>query len=160
RRELDSFEPEPPRDDLRSGPLEDPQLRVAVGLEGTVAVEMVGLEVQQHGDLASQLVHVLELEAGELADDPGARLDLAVELGQCAAHVPGDRRARHRAQELASRRLSVRAGDADQLRLQEAKAELDLAPDRDATSLGLDNERRLARDPGALDQYLHAVEQG
>src|SRR2546423_636061 len=86
---------------LTFGPLEDPQLRVAVGLEGTVAVEMVGLEVQQHGDLASQLVHVLELEAGKLADDPGARLDLAVELGQCAAHVSGDRRARHRAQELA-----------------------------------------------------------
>src|SRR5205823_9554272 len=106
------------------------------------------------------LVHVLELEAGELADDPGARLDLAVELGQCAAHVSGDRRARHRAQELASRRLSVRAGDADQLRLQEAKAQLDLAPDRDATSLGLDNELRLPRDPGALDQYLDAVEQG
>src|SRR5581483_4718957 len=61
---------EPPGDDRRPGPLEDPQLRVPVRVERAVAVEVVRLEVEQDGDLAGERVHVLELEARELADDP------------------------------------------------------------------------------------------
>ena len=67
---------EPARHDrgvLRDLVLEDPELRVAVRLEAAVAVEVVGLEVEQHGDARPELVDVLELEARELADDPRVR---------------------------------------------------------------------------------------
>ena len=60
----------PARHDRRARALEDAQLRGAVGVERAVAVEVVRLEVEQHGDVAGELVHVLELEARELADDP------------------------------------------------------------------------------------------
>ena len=69
-RELDPFEPEAARDDLRPRPLEDAQLRVPVGRERAVPVEVVGLEVEQNGDVAGELVDVFELERGQLADDP------------------------------------------------------------------------------------------
>ena len=71
--------------------LEDPELRVAVGLERAVPVEVVGLEIEEHGDPRPKLVHVLELEAGDLADDDLVGLDLPVELGERAADVAGDR---------------------------------------------------------------------
>ena len=58
------------RHHLRARSLEDAQLRVAVRLERPVAVEVVRLEVQQHRHVAGELVHVLELERRELADDP------------------------------------------------------------------------------------------
>ena len=74
--ELDAVEPEAARHDLRARTLEDAELRVAVRLEGAVPVEVVGLEVEQHRDVARERVHVLELEARELADDGRARLDL------------------------------------------------------------------------------------
>ena len=42
-------------------------------------VEVVGLEVEQHGDPAGELVDVLELERRELADDPlGALAGFAI----------------------------------------------------------------------------------
>src|SRR5439155_19150846 len=50
--ELDPVEAETSRDDPGAGALEDAELRVAVCLEGAVAVEMVRLEVQEHCDLA------------------------------------------------------------------------------------------------------------
>ena len=71
---------EAPRDDrdvVRVLVLEDPQLRVGVGLEAAVPVEVVRLEVEQHGDVRLELVDVLELEARDLADD-----DL-VRVGRC-----------------------------------------------------------------------------
>src|SRR6185312_13063202 len=112
--ELDSLEAAAAGDNLGASPLEDSQLRVAVGLEGAVPVEMVRLEVEQHCDLAGQLVHVLELKARQLADDERARLDLAVEVGQRAADVSRGRRLEDRAEQLRGRRLAVRAGDADE----------------------------------------------
>ena len=56
-------------------PLEDAELRVAVRVEGAVAVEVVRLEIEQHSDLAGELVDVFELKGRELADDPVHRLD-------------------------------------------------------------------------------------
>ena len=86
-------------------------------------------------------------------------IDLAVELGQRPAHVARDGRVQHDAEQLRGRRLAVRAGDADEPRLEQPVAELDLAPDRHASALGLRHERRLARNPGALHQQLGPVEQ-
>src|SRR5512146_1563561 len=58
RRELDSLEPGAARDDLGSRALEDSQLRDPVLGEARVAVEMGGLEAEQHCDVAGELVHV------------------------------------------------------------------------------------------------------
>jgi len=117
--ELDSLEAEAARHDLRPGPLEDAQFRVAVGLEGAVPVEMVGLEVEQHGDTQAQALDVLELETGELADDPTVGVELTVEVADRPADIAGHLhlatgRAEDRAQKLGRRRLAVSAGDADQ----------------------------------------------
>ena len=164
-RELDAVEPEPARHDLRARALEDAQLRVAVRLEGPVPVEVIGLEVEQHRDIARELVHVLELEARELADDGRARLDLLGDVGERAADVAGDLdaaagRAQDRAEQLGRRRLPVRAGHADQrVAVQQPVAELDLAPDRDAARTRSRGERRLGRHPGALHDELDTLQQ-
>jgi hypothetical protein len=72
RGELDrAVDPEAAGRNLMAGPLEDPELGVAVALECAVAVLVVRLEVQQQGLLQLELVDVLELEGGELDDDPG-----------------------------------------------------------------------------------------
>ena len=152
---------EPARDDPRLGPLEDAQLRVAVALEGAVPVEMVGLEVEQDGDAAAELVDVLELERGQLAHDPVGVVDAA----QRAADVPGDGDVppvgtEDGAEELARRRLAVRAGDADDRPLGvEPVAELDFAPNRDAPPARRLDEPPLSGNAGALDQHLDPVEQ-
>ena len=70
RGELRAGQAEPARDDPVHRPLEDAQLGGAVVLEGSVTVEMIRGEVEQHGDLERELVDVLELERRELADDP------------------------------------------------------------------------------------------
>ena len=163
RGELDAFQPESARHDPVARALEDPQLRGPVALERAVAVEMVRLEIQQHGDLERELVHVLELERRQLADDPCVlgRLDRA----QRPADVSGDDDlaaggAEDLAEQLGRRRLALRAGDADErTRREQAPAELDLRPDRDAASSRLDDERPLARHARVLDDELDAVEQ-
>ena len=111
-RERDAFEPEAARHDLVPRPLEDAQLRVSVALERPVAVEVVRLEVEQDGDLALELVHVLELERRELAHDP--RVLRHHDARQRRADVPGDRDrpsggAEDRAEQLRRGRLPVRA---------------------------------------------------
>ena len=116
-RELDAAEPEPAWGHLHPRALEDSQLRVAVCLERAVPVEVIGLQVEQHGDVAGQLVHVLELERRQLADHPFRRAD----RGQRRADVPGDRDvasggAKDGAEELGGRRLPVRARHADEAR--------------------------------------------
>ena len=124
---------------------------------------MIRLEVQQHGDLERELVHVLELERRQLADDPCVvgRLDRA----QRPADVPGDDDlaaggAEDLAEQLGRRRLSLRAGDADErTRREQAPAELDLRPDGDAASPRLDDERPLARHARVLHDELDTVEQ-
>jgi hypothetical protein len=139
--------------------LEDPQLRVAVALERAVPVEVVRLEVEEDRDPRLELLDVFQLEARELADDPVRRLGLTHELAQRGTDVPGRPRAEHRAQQLGRGRLAVGTGDADERVRQEARGELDLAPDRDPALARRDDERRLARDARALDEHVDAVEQ-
>src|SRR5581483_9280269 len=96
--------------------------------------EVVGLDVEQDGDTRPQLVHVLELEARQLADDPAVGGEQPVERAQRPPDVAGDRRLaavrpEHRPEELARRRLAVRPGHAQERLLQDPEAELDLAPD-------------------------------
>jgi hypothetical protein len=69
--------------------------------------------------------------------------------------------AEDRAEQLARGRLAVRAGDADEPgpRRQQAVAELDLGPDRDAALARDRHERALAGDARALHEHVDAVEQ-
>src|SRR5439155_8058602 len=102
--ELRPFESEAARHDLASRTLEDAQLRVAVALERPVAVEVIGLEIEQHGDLERELVDVLELERRQLTDDP--RVLRRVHPAQRPTDVARDDRvasrgAKDRAQQLA-----------------------------------------------------------
>src|SRR5207247_6771281 len=87
RAEFDPVEPQAWRHDRRPCALEDAELRVAIRLEGAVAVEMVGLEVEENGDVAGERVHVLELKARELAHHGGTLLDLEGDVGQRSADV-------------------------------------------------------------------------
>ena len=91
------------RTDLRLRALEDAQLRVAIGLERPMPVEMVGLEVEQDCDVARERHDVLELEARELAHDPRPRLHGQRNFAQGHVLVAGEhgvdaRRGEHRAQ--------------------------------------------------------------
>ena len=78
--------------------------------------------------------------------------------------LPRDRdrlsgRAEDLAQELAGRRLAVCPGDPEKRVRQEARPELDLAPDRHAPSPSGGHEGDLARDTRALDQQVHVVDE-
>src|SRR4029079_1231072 len=108
-------DPEAARHDPGARTLEDAQLRSAVRVEAPVAVEVVGLEVEQHGDVAGERLDVLELEARELADDPRAVLRHAGGLGECARDrardlAPPAGRTEDRPEQLRGRGLAVRAG--------------------------------------------------
>src|SRR2546430_3748481 len=98
-------------------------------------VEMVGDEVEENRDPRTEPVDVLELEARELADDPGVLVECSVEARQRAPDVAGDgdgpfRGPEHGPKQLARRRLPIRAGDPDQWVPQQAEAE-----DRKSTRL-------------------------
>ena len=114
-------------------------------------VEVVGLEIEQNGDVAGELVNVFELERGQLADDP-VRL---AHGGQRRADVSCDNHshgggAEDRAEQLRGGRLAVRARDADEPRAgQKPEPELDLGPHRDAAVVRRDHEGRFARDARA-----------
>jgi hypothetical protein len=124
---------------------------------------VVRREVEEDSDPRSKLLDVLELEARELADDPGVLGKRAVEARQRAADVPrhGHRRsgrAKHRAEELARGRLPVRSGDAEDRVGEETRAELDLAPDGQPTLARGGRERGLRWNTRAFDEQVHAVE--
>src|SRR5690242_2644783 len=144
--------------------LEQAQLGVAVGRERPVTVEMIRLEVEQDGDARPEPVHVFELKARQLADDPRVFFDRAVERRHRPADVAGDgdraiSRAEDRAEKLARRGLPVRAGHTDEGIGQEAEAELDLAPDLNAAGTRGRGQRRLTRHAGALDEQVDSLEQ-
>ena len=139
--------------------LEHPELRVAVRLEGPVAVEVVGLEIEEDADARLQRMHVLELERGELADDPRVVGDRADERRQRATDVAGDLDrppggTEDRAEELARGRLAVRPRDAEDRVREEPRAELDLAPHGDGALARARDEQRLARDSRALHDEI------
>ena len=143
---------------------EDPQLRVAVGLEAAVAVEVVGCEVEQHGGVRRELERVLELERRGLEHDHGRVVERAGQRRQRRADVPrhGDGHARlavDLADQLRRRRLPVRTGDRDHRVRQQPPPELELAEhDHPALARGAD-DRGLLRHAGALDERLDAREQ-
>ncbi len=143
---------------------EDLQLRLAVGGEGAVAVEVVRREVEEHRGVGREGERVLELEGRRLADDGRRRVEGAGERRQRRADIAGrghghTGRAVHRRDELGRRRLPVRARDRDQRVRQEPPAELELADHDDPAPAGCADDRGLAGHAGALDHGPDAVEQ-
>ena len=139
--------------------LEHPQLCVGVRLEGPVAVEVIGLEVEEHADARLQRVHVLELKGRQLADDPRVGRYLSDERRERPPDVACDLdgrvgRAKHRAEELARGGLPVRAGDTQNRVAEEARAELDLAPYGDVALSRAFDQQRLARHSRALHNQI------
>jgi hypothetical protein len=142
---------------------EDAQLGRAVSLEGAVAVEMVGGEVEQHGALGRELDGVLELEGGDLADDGGGLRQPSDERAQRRADVAGHRDRPPRlavdvADELGRRRLAVGAGDRDELVVDQPPRQLDLAQHRQPALARRGDDRSLRGHPGRLDHRVDVLE--
>src|SRR5439155_7866835 len=108
---------------------------------------------------------VLELEARELADDPGPGLDHRRDAHERPADVAGDLDgatggAEDRTEQLGRRRLAVGAGHADErIAGQQPVAELDLAPDGHAEAPLRGGQRRFPGYAGALDDGLDTAQQ-
>ena len=142
---------------------EDAQLRVEVGGEVAVAVEVVGRQVQEDRALGAEEAGVLELEAGGLGDDGRVGLDLPDQAGERDADV-----ARHRdrlagpaedvAEQLDRGRLAVGAGDGEEAVGQGAPGELELTGHLDPPLQSGRDHCRLPGNPRALDDRVRALE--
>ncbi len=112
--------------------LEDAELGVDIVLHlVVVAVEVVGRDVEQHGDVGLERIHIVELERAQLNHVDGMRVagDLK---GEAVADVAGQasvdtRTAQDVIDERGGGRLAVAAGDADHLGIGVAARELDFA---------------------------------
>src|SRR5581483_10337421 len=115
-------------------------------------------------DVARERLDVLELEARELAHDPGTGPNRQRDLAQRHVLVAGEHRVdagggEHRAEQADRGRLALRPGDAEHgVALEQAKAELDLAPDRDAALTRGCGHRRPRRHPGALHDQVDSLQ--
>ncbi len=127
-----------------------------------MTVDVVGLEVEQHGDARPKRLYVLELEGGELAHDPRVLGNRADEARERPADVPrhfggNARRGEDGAEQRGRRRLPVRAGDPENGVLEQAGAQLDLGDDRDTALPRRCYDRRVRRHARALDEEVDAV---
>ena len=156
--------PEPARHDLRARALEDAQLRGAVGLERAVPVEVVGLEVEQHRDVAG------ERRRRPRAGTTRARRRPSRRRAPTSAACRRSRRPRRRGP--AARKIAPSSSVVVVLpfvpvtptklraRRQQPVAELDLRPHRDRRARA--RPRRAARSPGTpgdFTTHVDAVEQ-
>ena len=89
----------------------------------------------------------------------GRRRDRRAGARRCRRPPPGARSAEDGAEQLARRRLPVRAGDPEHRLREEPRAELDLAPDGDAAARAPRARAATPRVPRALDDELDGVEQ-
>ena len=142
---------------------EDLALRVDVGRHGSVTVEMVRSDIQEHADVEGRLDGQIELVGGEFEDEgPVAWHRREIEGGgpQIAAdpNVAGAGRTQQMTDERRRRRLAVGAGDADVAGLrQRAPQELDIADHLDASIVGGNDDGVRERDTGARHQGGNAV---
>ena len=132
-----------------------PELAAQVLLDGAVAVEVVGGQVEDGADAAAEGVDVLELEARELTGDPHVRVDQPRERRERPADVARHlawqpARFQHRAEQVGRGRLPVRPGDARDRVGEHPCGQLDLGPDGHACSAGSLDLVRLRRNPRAL----------
>ena len=142
---------------------EDPRLRVDVRLEASVAIEVVGRQVQHHRHPRLKELGGFELEARRLAHDEPVGRERERVRRQRRADVAGDQdRTRllgqHGADERRGGGLAVRPGDRDRVGLGRPPAELELADDRDLPRAGRSELIAVERDTGAHHYELGAGE--
>ena len=114
---------------------DDAHLRVGIVLHlVVVAVQMVGRDVQQDGDVGTEVIHIVQLERRELDDIVFMRIFSHLQ-GQRVADVTCQsgivaRLTEDMVDKAGGGGLAVRAGDADHVRLRVATGKLYLADDR------------------------------
>ena len=143
---------------------EHAELRIAVGTERAVAVDVIRLQVEQDCDPRLQRLDILELERRQLTEDPGVVGDAPDKRRERPTDVAGNLRrpsggVEHRSEQRGRRRLPVRAGDPDQRVREESRAQLDLAQNWNATRPRAHHQRAITRDAWALDHGVDSPEQ-
>ena len=123
-----------------------------------IAVQVVGRDVEQHGDVGAEVVHVVELKRAEFYDVVLVRV-FGHLVGQRVANVASQsgivaRRAEDVVDEAGGGGLAVAARDANHLRRGVAASELNLADDGDADGLGFDHHGSGVGDAGAFNDFV------
>ena len=119
---------------------------------------MIGRDVEQHGHIGLELIHVVQLETAQLDDIHIVMLGSHLQ-GQAATHVSGQAHVQAGLLEdmigqLGGRGLAVAAGDAHHLGVGIAACELNLAHDGDTLLDGLGDHGCRVGDAGALDNLV------
>ena len=139
--------------------VQDSRLRCGVLFEGSVAVQMVGRDVEDDCHAAAEGRARLELEAGELQDVPVVRLRRLHDLQHGRADVAGERarharRAQHVVGERGRGRLSVGSGDADDAPPQDIGGKLQLPAHGDAPLARADQAGQVPGHAGRRDHQI------
>ena len=121
---------------------------------------MVGRDVEYHGYVGLEVVHVVELEAAQLHHVDVVRVACHL-ISQADAHVSGQGGVdaclgEDVVGEHGGGGLAVRAGYADHLGVGVASGELYLADDGDILPACLDDDGSVQRYAGALDDFVGA----
>ena len=115
----------------------DAGLHGGVVLEGAVAIEVVGSDVENDGDLRMKLEGAFKLEAGDFKDRPGVVGALVDEGDDGNADVAADQCGqagfqKDFADERGGGGLAVGAGDGEDFAFEEASGEFEFADDGQA----------------------------
>ena len=141
---------------------EDALLGESVVLEGAVAIEVVGRDVEDDGDCGMELLGGFELEAGDFEDGPGVVGAVVDQRDDRDADVAADQRGQAGLlQDFADQRggggLAVGAGDGEDLALEEARGQFEFADDGPAEVAHLHQFGRVERHAGADDDEVLAA---
>ena len=120
-----------------AGELDGAGLEVDVALEGAVAVEVIGRDVEDHAYVQARALDRLELKARQLQHDPVSWGDLIDAVEHRVADVAADDdRPRAGGEDAAGERggggLAIGSGDSDDGARARSKEQVDLAGHRDA----------------------------
>jgi hypothetical protein len=138
---------------------ENPRLRRSVGFHRAMAVEMVGRQVQQHGDPWMERVRRLQLETAHLDDVKRLRCRRSDLRAERRTDVSSHHRLQsacreHTTRQRGRRRLALGPCDRDDPSAQPARRKLDLAYHPDAGLARRHNGRLIECHPGAQDQQV------
>ena len=144
---------------LRCLVLDDTHLRIDIILHlEVVTVQMVGCDVQEDGDIGTEVIHIIQLEGAELDDIILMRIfshlqrqritDIACEtcIVACLLEDMVD--------QTRGRRLTIRTRDTDHLRIGIPAGKLNLTDDVDSLLFDLHDHRSRIRDARTLDDLV------
>ena len=135
----------------------------AIVFKAAVAVEVVGGDVENDGDLWMKLHGGFELETGDFQNRPGVVGAVVDQGDDREADVAADQRGQAAsledfAQQRGGGGLAVGAGDGQRMALEKARGQLQLADDRQAEVLHLGQLGGVQRHAGADDNQILAAE--